>query len=97
MVGNLLFGLAVSCGPVKAPGDSGGAPEARPPAPAVAPGAPVLRRLTRAQYDASIDDLLGPGLVLSAGVGASWFGYGAGGYGVFGPAPAAHTALGWGF
>ena len=66
MVGNLLFGLAVSCGPGKAPGDSGGAPEARPPAPAVAPGAPVLRRLTRAQYDASIDDLLGPGLVLPA-------------------------------
>lgn len=66
IAGVLLFGFALSCAPDKAPADSGPAAEARPPAPAVAPGAPVLRRLTRAQYDASIDDLLGPGLVLPA-------------------------------
>lgn len=41
--------------------------------------------------------VLGPGLVLSGGLGVSWFDYGSGGYGVYGLAPAAHTNVGWGF
>lgn len=41
--------------------------------------------------------ILGPGLVLSGGLGVSWFAYGAGGYGVYGLAPAAHTNIGWAF
>lgn len=41
--------------------------------------------------------ILGPGLVLSGGAGVSWFAYGAGGYGVQGFAPAAHTNVGWAF
>lgn len=41
--------------------------------------------------------VLGPGLVLSGGVGVSYFDYGAGAYGVHGLAPAAHTAIGWAF
>jgi hypothetical protein len=41
--------------------------------------------------------ILGPGLVLAGGLGVSWFSYGAGGYGVFGFAPAAHTNIGWAF
>ncbi len=39
--------------------------------------------------------VLGPGLVLSGGGGASWFRYGVGGYGVYGFAPALHTNVGW--
>jgi len=41
--------------------------------------------------------ILGPGLVLSGGLGVSWFDYGAGGHGVHGFAPAAHTNVGWAF
>ena len=41
--------------------------------------------------------VLGPGLVLSGGLGVSWFDYGAGGYGVHGLAPPAHTNIGWAF
>ena len=41
--------------------------------------------------------ILGPGLVLSGGAGISWFDYGAGGLGVHGFAPAAHTSVGWAF
>lgn len=41
--------------------------------------------------------VLGPGLVLSGGLGVSWFDYGVGEYGVHGLAPAAHTNLGWAF
>lgn len=38
----------------------------RGPEPAVEPGAATLRRLTRAQYEASLADVFGPGLVLPA-------------------------------
>ncbi len=41
--------------------------------------------------------ILGSGLVLSGGAGVSWFDYGAGGQGVHGFAPAAHTNVGWAF
>lgn len=41
--------------------------------------------------------ILGPGLVLSGGVGVSWFDYGVLDYGVNGVLPAAHTNVGWGF
>ncbi|MEQ1566233.1 MAG: hypothetical protein ABMA64_11395 [Myxococcota bacterium] len=41
--------------------------------------------------------VVGPGLVLSGGLGGSWFAYDIDGYGVSGPAPAAHTAVGWAF
>jgi hypothetical protein len=41
--------------------------------------------------------ILGPGLVLSGGLGVSYFDYGAGSYGVFGFIPAAHTNIGWAF
>lgn len=39
--------------------------------------------------------VIGPGLVLSGGAGASWFRYGVDGYGVYGFAPALHTNFGW--
>lgn len=41
--------------------------------------------------------VLGPGLVLSGGLGLSWFNYGVADFGVHGFAPAAHTNLGWAF
>ena len=41
--------------------------------------------------------ILGPGLVLSGGVGVSWFDYGVAQWGIHGPLPAAHTAVGWAF
>lgn len=41
--------------------------------------------------------VLGPGLVLSGGAGASWFDYGVLGHGVHGFAPALHTNVGWAF
>lgn len=41
--------------------------------------------------------VLGPGLVLSGGLGVSYFDYGVADYGVHGVAPAAHTAVGWAF
>lgn len=41
--------------------------------------------------------VLGPGLVLSGGLGVSWFDYGVAGWGVHGFAPAAHTNVGWAF
>jgi hypothetical protein len=41
--------------------------------------------------------ILGPGVVLSGGAGASWFAYEVGGYGPSGPAVALHTAVGWAF
>jgi hypothetical protein len=41
--------------------------------------------------------IVGPGLVLSGGLGISWFDYGILGYGVHGFAPAAHTSVGWAF
>lgn len=41
--------------------------------------------------------ILGPGLVLSGGLGVSWFDYGVLDYGVHGFAPAAHTNVGWAF
>lgn len=41
--------------------------------------------------------ILGPGFVLSGGLGASWFDYGVLDYGVHGFAPAAHTNVGWAF
>jgi hypothetical protein len=41
--------------------------------------------------------ILGPGLVLSGGLGVSYFHYGVLDYGVYGFAPAAHTNIGWAF
>ena len=41
--------------------------------------------------------ILGPGIVLSGGAGASYFDYGVAGYGVYGFAPALHTNVGWAF
>lgn len=41
--------------------------------------------------------IVGPGLVLSGGLGLSWFNYGVRQWGVHGFAPAAHTNLGWAF
>lgn len=41
--------------------------------------------------------VVGPGFVLSGGLGVSWFDYGVLDHGVHGLAPAAHTNLGWGF
>jgi hypothetical protein len=41
--------------------------------------------------------VLGRGLVLSGGLGVSYFAYEVGGYGVAGLAPAAHTNVGWAF
>jgi hypothetical protein len=41
--------------------------------------------------------ILGPGLVLSGGLGVSYFDYGVLDYGVHGVAPAAHTTVGWAF
>lgn len=41
--------------------------------------------------------IIGPGLVLSGGLGLSWFDYGVLDYGVHGFAPAAHTNVGWAF
>lgn len=41
--------------------------------------------------------ILGPGLVLSGGLGVSYFDYGVLDYGVHGVAPAAHTNVGWAF
>ena len=41
--------------------------------------------------------VLGPGFVLSGGLGASYFDYDVGGYGVNGFGVAAHTNLGWAF
>ncbi len=41
--------------------------------------------------------ILGPGLVLSGGLGISWFDYGVGEWGVHGVLPAAHTNFGWAF
>lgn len=38
-----------------------------------------------------------PGLVLSGGLGVSWFNYGPAGVGIHGVLPAAHTAVGWAF
>ena len=40
--------------------------------------------------------IIGPGLVLSGGLGISWFSYGPA-YGIHGFLPAAHTAIGWAF
>ena len=39
--------------------------------------------------------ILGPGFVLSGGLGVSWFDYGVGDWGVHGVLPAAHTNIGW--
>lgn len=39
--------------------------------------------------------IVGPGLVLSGGAGMSVFRYGVAGYGVYGPAIALHTNVGW--
>ncbi len=41
--------------------------------------------------------ILGPGLVLSGGLGVSWFDYGVLDWGVHGVLPAAHTNIGWAF
>ncbi len=41
--------------------------------------------------------IVGPGLVLSGGLGVSYFDYGVLDYGVHGLAPAAHTNVGWAF
>lgn len=41
--------------------------------------------------------VFGPGLVLSGGLGLSWFAYGVGDYGVHGFAPAAHSNVGFAF
>ena len=40
--------------------------------------------------------ILGPGLVLSGGLGVSYFSYGPS-FGIHGVLPAAHTAIGWAF
>ncbi len=41
--------------------------------------------------------ILGPGLVLSGGLGVSYFSYGPSSFGIRGVLPAAHTAIGWAF
>lgn len=41
--------------------------------------------------------ILGPGLVLSGGLGISYFAYGPAESGIHGFLPAAHTAIGWAF
>ena len=60
----LLAWSLLSCGKGDAPEPDDGVEEAAAPAPAVAPPAPVLRRLTVSQYERSLRDLLGEGVVL---------------------------------
>jgi hypothetical protein len=59
------------------------------------PGRGVLAGYTSALVGYTA--IVGPGLVLSGGLGVSWFEYGVAGYGTYGLAPAAHTNVGWAF
>jgi hypothetical protein len=60
-----LFGWSLlSCGKDAEPKADRDTEEAAAPAPEVAPSAPLLRRLTVSQYERSLRDLLGEGIVL---------------------------------
>lgn len=95
-VRGFLWGTAPRGGWVMVRGvlaDVRGEPTGAPPEPG------GLGGYTSALFGATA--ILGPGLVLSGGVGISWFDYGSSAgnpdWGIHGPLPAAHTNVGWAF